>query len=219
MKHFVIVLILTALAVISVKAEIVTIDVDVEKAEITDNKLVEFLRGSIIPFLKANETHNIRGTVYLSPVSGDSIFSINAMNGSSLQSIYASVRYPYHKFYITNIDDMRFYITSKDAGASWFRPTNTKVHLGQFQKERDDLLKLTLNDDYCEWTIEQANDNGYRITSLTGLWSSWLKNKRVRSYMPNPPLKRLENNYRPRPSIPVEYLTRDVLPGRIPCLK
>lgn len=187
------------MATISVKAEVETINVDVEAAEITDTKLVDFLRGSIVPFLKANDIHPIYDEVFIHSVSGDSIFNITAINGTSgLPSIYASVRYPHYKLFLTTIDDVRFYITAQEDGNSWFKPTHTKVHLGQFQKEKDDLLHLTWSDDECQWTVKRVNDNGYRITGFIGEWSSWFKNKKARPFMPNAPVRLLNDEQRER---------------------
>ncbi len=174
MKHLIITCILAMIVAMSVKAEIETINVDVEEAAITDSKLVEFLSGRIVPFLKANDIHPICDEVRVSK-SDDSVFTITAINGTTgLPSILACVRN--NKCYMTCIDGVRFFILSREESPTWFKPTHTKVHLGQFQQ--------VPNDDECKWTVERDGENGYHITNFVGEWSSWFKNEKAKALLP-----------------------------------
>ncbi len=182
MKHLIITFILAMIVAMSVKAEIETINVDVEEAAITDSKLVEFLSGRIVPFLKANDIHPICDEVRVSK-SDDSVFTITAINGTTgLPSILACVRN--NKCYMTCIDGVRFFILSREESPTWFKPTHTKVHLGQFQQEKGDLLRIVPNDDECNWTVERDGENGYHITNFVGEWSSWFKNEKAKALLP-----------------------------------
>ena len=181
MKHLIITFILAMIAAMSVKAEIETINVDVEEAAITDSKLVEFLSGRIVPFLKANDIHPIYDQVLVSK-SDDSVFTITAIGTASLPAIFACVRNS--KCYMTCIDGVRFFILSEEESPTWFKPTHTKVHLGQFQQEKGDLLRIVPNDDECNWTVERDGENGYHITNFVGEWSSWFKNEKAKALLP-----------------------------------
>ena len=181
MKHLIITCILAMIVAMSVKAEIETINVDVEEAAITDSKLVEFLSGRIVPFLKANDIHPIYNKVRVSK-SDDSVFTITVIGKASLPSIFACVSY--NKCYMTCIDGVRFFILSEEESPTWFKPTHTKVHLGQFQKEKDDLLRIVPSDDECKWTVERDGENGYHITNFVGEWSSWFKNAKAKALLP-----------------------------------
>ena len=181
MKHLIITFLLAMIVAMSVKAEIETINVDVEEAAITDSKLVEFLSGRIVPFLKANDIHPIYNEVHVSK-SDDSVFTITAIAKASLPAIFACVRNG--KCYMTCIDGVRFFILSEEESPTWFKPTHTKVHLGQFQKEKDDLLRIVPSDDECDWTVERDGENGYHITNFVGEWSSWFKNAKAKALLP-----------------------------------
>ena len=69
------------IAAMSVKAEIETLNVD--GGGITVSKLVQFLSGRIVPFLKANDIHPVSTTKYMCQKSDDSVSPLLQLNGTT----------------------------------------------------------------------------------------------------------------------------------------
>ncbi len=209
---------------LEITAQIENIDVFVEKAEIADMRLFQFLKSTIIQIALVNNFNpeyfeisvksGLKSDCDLeSPIAmSDSIYIVNATRcGTTLQYIYAQARSP-TPVYVCFIDGIPIYVRASGSAQSWFKPLREKIFIGSFEMKKGDLLKLSICDDSIIWYIIYS-PTIFRVVKFVDFGYSWLKNKETKKYLPGLPIKYLKNEYRViTPSLILDYLDTSSLP-------
>lgn len=201
-----------------IQAQSKKIDVDIEKADILDGRLIEFLKSTIVPIAKINN-YNYRYSeisvrfglkadmgLAADDIPGDSVYIVSATAcGTQMHSVYWAGVGKTRNTYVATVDSVPVYLQSSTPKSFWFRPLKESTVIGSIKIKEGDLPYLIICDNTVEWYIV-FTPTTFRLVEIRDWGFSWLKNKATKKYIPNLPIVTLKDEERKLPVIDVELI-------------